>query len=213
MEVGEAAVAAPTLASVLASLGLETQEDLRYAFTSADEAAQAGGIALREAWVQAHNVPAKPSAWKLWVTSKHLLSQTPPVRSVTPEASAPQLQMPANWQGARAAAASDAPAPDTARRRGAAEAAIALALSWGPSSGLGAEFAALLPSQREAWQGLQVQRLMRFEAGSISAATRTWQAWALWCSRAGMDALAASPSCLSREAHTSLRKPRAAETP
>ena len=69
MEAGDAALAAPTLACMLANLGLESQEDLRYAFTSEAEAAQAGGAEPREAWIQARSMPAKPSAWKLWVAS------------------------------------------------------------------------------------------------------------------------------------------------
>ena len=175
----------------LTATGLVRPVDLKFAFCSAKEAAEACPVAAAEAaqaWLSVTTSQARlPSTWALWM-------QCRPGGAGRPPTSAPAYRAAASWTGlgTKNPRKDDGPVHDLARRQAAAKDALHEALSWKGRGRLGVEWGALDEAKRHAWTILQITRISNAEAKTIRACLRTWQHWKLWCTAQGEDPLASS---------------------
>ena len=171
--------------------GLTNPRDFKFAFTSAQRAAEAcpsSPSVAADAWSNiTHREVEVTTSWALWIRNRRLSAVQMTTHS---KPKAP----PKIWKGLRArkARADLGPANDLARRRAAAKDALRVALSWKGRGRLAGIYCGLQPTKRDAWLKLQTDRVARTEANTILSAMRTWKHWCAWC--LGQDEDPLSPS-------------------
>ena len=183
---------APTLLEAwLQETGFVKPIDLKFAFCSAQEAAEAcpsAAEAAAEAWLSATEADARlPSTWALW-------KQCRPGAKERPAVTGAATQVVQCWTGLRSKRPrkDEGPLNDNARRRAAAKDALHEALSWKGRGRLGREWSALEQGKMDTWMNLQITRIANADAKTIRSCLRTWQHWKVWCANQGEDPLMSS---------------------
>ena len=189
---------------------LHAPKDFKFAFTSAQSAANACRVAPATAANAWASIPLDEvdvaSSWTIWMQGRRA---TPPFPG-KPVTAAPQARI---WRGIRTlrARADKGPAHDRALRSNVAKDVLHLALSWKNRGRLAREWGALHPDRRDAWIHIQTARIAVTDAATMRSTLRTWKHWCAWCQAQGEDPLDPSgaaptlflyaPTCAGRALH------------
>ena len=147
--------------------GLVSPADLRFAFTSSDEAARLGGAEVAAAWNFLVELPTHKlvgSTWSLLVRArKHVAEPTAAIERTVP---CKPFQL---WRGLGAKAKQFKPSlqADFSSRRAVALQAVNLAMTWRHEGSLWSELQSAPKTLHSAIRERWISRLARFNAGSI----------------------------------------------
>ena len=169
--------------------GLESPADLRYAFTSWEEAWTQANPEVADAWLELSSMTAAdlPSAWAIW----HRARKSVPEPSRTGGRPPPVVaSRPGSGRGAalrksllRRTAVKGGHNPEQTALSRAAQEMLALALEW-PQSKYTTAYLGLAQHERPAWQASVLAELESM--GPIHTRLGAWRTWSAWCQEQGV---------------------------